>query len=782
MTASGTSASFDVASTAGFAVGNRLRIQTSAGAEEHTIIGISGSTITLDKALSGNVVLGNAVVSNNEGVRDIMRLVNGGLAAAGVKIKMGYNPVSNGFRLTDFSGGTGTLSAADATGSAAADLGLVVSATENTIDGSDVDVQFLSGRTRLSTLNGGTGVQAGKFQVTDTNGVQFTVDLGQPDDVVLGEVIKDGNGAAIAALSGVRFRINDTGDGLLVEDTTPGTGTLRIQEVSSGSIARDLKIEGSADSATPAKIDGSYETRIEIDANSTLQDVAKAINQQNLGIQATVISDGSPINPFRLSLISTRSGEAGRLVVDSDIAGLSFGTTAAAQNSVLLYGTNGGTGDPAVISSSDNRVDNIVQGMSLSLLSASSSPVTVTVSRDIENVEDQAGRLVESFNDVMAKFVELTYFDPSTYATGPLFGDQTVRRIESEMGGMVTLPVEGIPTSNLNTLTSIGFGMTSDGGLTLDTSAFSSALQNNFDEVVTLFTKQKPLKLNTKLSELSNGIGVDIATGDDFTILARDGVTKFSIDLDLNETMSSLLLKINTHAGNTGVLTASLGPNGFSLQIDDESTIVGRSTSGVGSTTKFNVTEADLTGLADDRIVGSTITFSSGANAGEVRTVTEFDTATNEITLDSALTVTIGTGDGYTLERELEVEAVESSPAAAQMKIQRKMALGKNTLEGGILNLDGDPGVAARMAEQLDYFTRVGDGLISTRTDSLDDTVDGINETIERIEERVQKEEERMIREFARLEIILAESEQTMANLQSSLLAFVSSMKNSGKK
>ena len=111
------------------------------------------------------------------------------------------------------------------------------------------------------------------------------------------------------------------------------------------------------------------------------------------------------------------------------------------------------------------------------------------------------------------------------------------------------------------------------------------------------------------------------------------------------------------------------------------------------------------------------------------------------------------------------------------MKILQKLDLGKNSLAGGLLNLDGDPGVASRMVEKLDYFTRIGDGLISTRTDSLDDTIDSVNQTIERIEKRVENEETRLVREFARLEIIMAESQQTMSNIQSSLLAFVSSMK-----
>ena len=171
------------------------------------------------------------------------------------------------------------------------------------------------------------------------------------------------------------------------------------------------------------------------------------------------------------------------------------------------------------------------------------------------------------------------------------------------------------------------------------------------------------------------------------------------------------------------------------------------------------------------------MTFLSGANAGEVRKV--IGNSGGTVTLDSDLPVAVGAGDSYTIERELEVRRIGDSTAAAGLKIEAKAELNQNLLKGGILNLNNDPGVASRMRDRLDVMTRSGDGMISIRTDALDDTIQGLNESIEKIEARVKAMEERLVREFARLEVILAQSQQTMTRLQSSLGAVVGMMASS---
>ncbi len=765
--------SVSVTSAAGFAVGNRFRLQTASGIEERTITSISGTTLTFNQGLTGAAALGNGIYAENESLGEILRNVNDRLSAAGVRISVGIDPEGNGILVTDTSGGSGTLSVVDTAGSVASDLGIAASVSANTINGADVDPQWLSERTLLSSMNGGNGVRAGTFRVIDTDGVQFDVDLTQSDDINLAEVIRDGNSAATASGSGVRFSINDAGDGLLVEDTAPGPGTLRVQELAGGRTARDLRIEGSAPSATPTEIDGSFEIRVDIKAGAKLKDVVDAINTKGIPVQAAVVNDGSPVNPYRISLLSKRTGESGRIVVDSDMAALSFTTSAAAQNSVLLQGSNGGATDPIVLSSSSNTYANVVSGLTLQLLGTSETPVTVTVSRDTATLEQQASKLADSYNAVIKKINELTFFDPKTFEKGPLFADSTVRRVERDLADLITRPVDRIVSGDLNTLSSVGFRITKGGGLTLNTSTFSQALQDKFDQVQTLFTLQRKVEVDTPLKDFNRGLGVKNVEGEDFEIYTRSATRKISIDMSGLETVSSVLSAINNDPANGGAIVASIGADGFRLQLDDTTSTPTRLVEAPTTVNTFVETDADIDPLADDFINGATITFLTGANAGEVRKVSDWVTATNTITLDSNLPFAPAVGDQYRLERELEVRAVGTATSAAEMKIKGKAALGENELEGKIVNLNRDPGAAPRMVERLDLLTRAGDGVISTRTDSLDDTIKEITKSIEKIEKRVEKMQERLVREFARLEVLLAESKSTMGKLQNSLGAFV---------
>lgn len=769
-----------VNSVTGLGVGNRVRFHNNSNTVDYrTIVGISGTTLTLDKALTTNINNGDGIVGLNDSLQDIANVINTRAAANSVDVRAEINDAGSGLRIVDFSGGSGNLIVANGTGTAAADLGIVGSVAANTLDGTDLDVQWLGENTALSTLNGGSGVLAGKVHILDTGARQFDVDLSQSTDNTLGKVINEINAIAAANGSGVVARMNNTGDGLLLTDTTPGAGTLQVQEVDGGRTAKDLGLLGTAPAATPTKLDGSFEVQVSIAANTTLQGVADAINAKGLGVTAAVINDGSAFNPYKLTLTSTKSGQAGRVTVNSGVAGLTFKTTAAAQDAVVLYGS-GGTGiDPAILTSSTNTLTGIVSGLTLELKSPSSTPVTVTVSRDTQSVVDQAQNFVDSYNDAIKKIRDYTAFNADTFSRGLLFTDPTVLRIRRDLSNQVLSPVVGLPASVLNSLSEVGIKAGAEGTLTFDSGTFSSKLASDFNGVQDLFILQRKLDLGTLLKDVNSGTGVTDVSGSDFTVLARNGTTKFNVDLAGAKSVGSLLQAINTASGNGGIIKAQISSDGFSIELVDSSTIVSRTVGASPTTTSFVASEADLTGLADNRIVGSTIKFTSGPNSGQIRKVSAFDTGTNTITLDSALSVAPATGNTYTLEREVEVQKFSTNPTASELKLLKKATLGQNTLKGDILGLQGDPGAAARMSEALDFITRSGDGLVTRRTDALDDIVEDLQKSIERIEAKIKKAQESLIRKFTQLEKVIAQSQSTSQRL-TALLSGVLGQSGSG--
>lgn len=761
--------SITLSSVDGFSVGNKIRIVDGGVDQWRTITGIAGNTVSFDVPLGSAAGLGAGVSTDHATLGQILNTINDRAAANGVRIRAEANSQGNGIRILDTTGANGTLTVSDVSGTVAADLGIAGSTSTGTLLGTDLDALYLSPYTNLSQLNGRTGVQAGRFRITDRSANQIDVDLGQANDTTLDAVIQDINGAASAAGSALRARVNNTGDGLILIDTGGGTGTVRVEELGSTRTARDLGLSGSAPSATPGTLNGSFEKRVTIQAGARLQDVRTALNSSGLPITVSLINDGSPTNPYHLVVLSKITGEAGRLVIDSNIPGLGFETTATPRDSVLLYGSNGGVTDPVLLTSSSNRYTDVVPGLTLDLLSESESDVTVTVSRDTDAVTSLANRFVEKYNEFIQKLNELTFFDPAASKKGPLFGDPTARRIRTDLENMLSTPVNEIPSGNLRTLQEVGFKLTQQGGLTLDSGKLQTQLDTRFDQVQELFTRQRRLTLDTAVSELNNGSGIRTVGGADMRIRTRSATKDFTVDLDGLSNIASVLSAINNAAGNGGAITASISSDGFSLVLTDNTTVPTRTVEAPATATSFVETDADVATLANGYLIGSTVTFLSGANAGQVRKVTGFDDATDTITLDSALPVALTAGDSYRLERELEAEAVSGSTAGKELKLVKKARLSDTSLKGDLINLKNDPGIGFRLGERLDVMTRSENGMISIRTDTLDDTIDGFNKTIQRIEERLRNEEERLVRKFARLEVLLANNQSLSGQLQASL-------------
>jgi len=93
---------------------------------------------------------------------------------------------------------------------------------------------------------------------------------------------------------------------------------------------------------------------------------------------------------------------------------------------------------------------------------------------------------VKAYNEVRKLIAQLTSYDQTTNTAGPLLGDSTVRSIESGLRRILSESVEG--TQTISTLSAIGIETQRDGTLSVDKSKLNAALDENLDDVVTLFT------------------------------------------------------------------------------------------------------------------------------------------------------------------------------------------------------------------------------------------------------------------------------------------------------
>lgn len=421
---------------------------------------------------------GNAAVVSMSGatsLSDVIKRIND----AGTGVKASINKSGTGLQLTDTSGGTGNFSVTSLGGGAANLLGIegTYDLTKTVVDAGSLDRAYIGENTLLSTLAGGKGIGAGKFEITASNGTKAQIDT---TDFTKG-TLKDMISAINAKNIGVVASVNEDGSGLLLTDTAGGVSKMTVKDVS-GNVAADLQIAGTATGNT---IDGAYSKTITVDSDDTLQDVVTKINSAGSGIAASIVNDGSGATPYRLSINANNTGLNGRFTFDAGSTGLGVSNLVNAQNAAVFLGSADAT-NPVLINSSSNTVTNIVPGVTLNLVSASSKTVNVTVSQTADNAVTQFNSFVSTFNGLTSKIAELTSFNTTTNAKGLLLGDSTTTNVVDEMFRALNSSVSG--AGRYSRLSQIGITIGEDNQLKFDEEKFRSAYSTDAVSVQRLFT------------------------------------------------------------------------------------------------------------------------------------------------------------------------------------------------------------------------------------------------------------------------------------------------------
>ncbi len=213
---------------------------------------------------------------------------------------------------------------------------------------------------------------------------------------------------------------------------------------------------------------------IDSDHNS-LEGIATAINDAGLGVSATIINDGTG-TPYRLVLTGDDVSETFSL----DASGLSGGTEAnpamtntqpASQAHFQIDGID--------IYSNSNTVDSAVPGLSLELMKADDTvSTTVNVSVDKDATTEKIQEFVDAYNEIMT-FI-------SDQKDADWGNDSALRSIKSRLQEMLVTPVS--TSGTFSALSQLGFETQRDGQITLNSGTLSSALDEDYDSVVSIFS------------------------------------------------------------------------------------------------------------------------------------------------------------------------------------------------------------------------------------------------------------------------------------------------------
>lgn len=215
---------------------------------------------------------------------------------------------------------------------------------------------------------------------------------------------------------------------------------------------------------------------VAVAADSTMADVAAAINDLNTGVRATVVSTAAG---QRLQLTSSETGvEKGQFAVTSGDGSVAFQNIKVAQDAQITLWPGQGI-DGSVVTSASNTFADLATGVSVTVSKvhgADEEPTTVSVSRDEAAITKLASNLVSQVGIVLSEIssrakVTVDSSGTTTSASGGLFtGDAQTRMLSAAITDALSYPVDGKSPS------SIGIEIQRDGTFVFNEDKFKEAL------------------------------------------------------------------------------------------------------------------------------------------------------------------------------------------------------------------------------------------------------------------------------------------------------------------
>ena len=223
---------------------------------------------------------------------------------------------------------------------------------------------------------------------------------------------------------------------------------------------------------------------ITINPGATLKDVAATINAAGAGVQARVIDTGLGDDPFRLHVVSEKTGEAARIALDPDTTFLDFQNSTVGKNLNMKF-------EDVDISRAGNDVKDLVDGLAFNVKRAEpGTQVTVSVRPDVDATFKGIQDFVDKYNKVASYANGQFQLAPrggegDRGSLGPL-ADGTTRQVMRSLQSQLSSPLAtGGP---FETLAQIGITTNpKNGELALNADKVKEALAGNYDGVRAVF-------------------------------------------------------------------------------------------------------------------------------------------------------------------------------------------------------------------------------------------------------------------------------------------------------
>lgn len=295
-------------------------------------------------------------------------------------------------------------------------------------------------------------------------------------------------------------------------DSTAATGTYNV-EVTSLAAAHSM--------ATPALANGGFSdpsnvgggtinitikgttAPITIAADSSLASVRDQINAAKAGVVASIVQDGT--GP-RLVLTASDTGAANAVTIDGS------GTTGQLQTALAGLTTIRPAADAVLringlqVTSPSNQLQNVIDGVSLTVSKVTTAPVEVNVASDKAALTKGIIDFVAAYNDIAKYLGAQTRYDESTKTAGALQGDSTAVGLLNRLRSLVQQPSSA--STVLQRLGDFGLSQQRDGTLRVDDAKLAAALANPTEAAKTFSDATNGLARGFK-SLVDGMVGVD---------------------------------------------------------------------------------------------------------------------------------------------------------------------------------------------------------------------------------------------------------------------------------
>jgi flagellar hook-associated protein 2 len=487
--------------------------------------------------------------------------------------------------------------------------------------------------------------------------------------------------------------------------------------------------------ATGLRVGSATVTAVDT-GDKSLAAVAAAVNAAGTGVSAGAVkqSDGA----WFLQLASSTSGTTGTVTVSAN--GLDLTTLTAAQDAKITLGSGA---NALAVTSSSNTFGDVMPGTSLTVQAVTTTPVTVSVSRDENATADAVQALITAANAVIADVQMQTKFDPTTKKGSPLTGNSVVRGLAERVRTSVNDAVAGAAFSSAG-----GVGITTqrDGTLGFDRNVFLSALRTNTADVERAFGRG-----GTASGVATFSSAEDVTVPGSYSVAVTTAPTRAKV--------SDLLAAVPNTARVVGVRMGSV--------VATASVSAGATPEAVASALSTSLAAAGLNLTAG--VSGGAVTLTSNVFGAAGSFDVNLDAGGAGSWSTSTGTDAQGTIDGQPavgVGQSLSLPSTSSSNAKGL-----KVNIAEGQL-GSALSVSYAPGIAARLVSTINALTATT-GDFTTSLASYDKQFTDFNTQLDKFEERMTAKEDALRRQWARVQASLAglESQKTWLKNQTAAMS-----------